>query len=154
MKADDPSITDDDVLYKYSPTVPLEGWLIWDEGDGVWRVKSGAFQWHDDGISCYLDSVLRAHGLTEEDVKTDPQNGVFGIAVGAVRALELGVARDPNPSYIDPAARRPRDIAHALIVCDRTLGRSAADKLRRRLAHGSEIVLEGGPTGGAPTPAT
>ena len=152
MKPDDKSIEDDDLLYKYSPSIPLEGWLIWDEGDAHWKVKSGAFQWHDDGISSYLDSALTAAGLTWIDVKTAQENGVFRIGVGAVRKLGLGVARDPNPSYIAPSDLRPRDVAHALITTE-PVGRSAADKIRRRLAAQSSVVFEGDRPTNAPEPA-
>ncbi|HEY5853078.1 MAG TPA: hypothetical protein VIW24_03245 [Aldersonia sp.] len=136
---------DSDLLYKHSQTVPQVGWVIFDEGDGSYRVQSGAFQIHDDGISCYQHSVLLANALDWRAVKRADDNGVFQIEVRDVRGIGFGVTPDPNPPYIPPAELHPRDVAHALMVPPEGMGRGEKDRARRSLAKASKIIHPGHP---------
>lgn len=150
MKPDDPSINDAETLYWRAPQVPLEHWTVFDEGRNGERVRGGAFPWNDDGVSCYIDSILRAVGLDHLAVKDIPRNGVLSVQTGKVRECKLGVARDPDPDYIARDRLKPRDKAHALIVHTDDVPRKQRDKRTSALAKTTQIVHwgEGGTKSG------
>ena len=106
MRSDDPSVDADETLCWRAPRLPYDNWTIFDEGRGGHRWRGGAFVWNDDGVSCYRRVVLTTFGLDWSAVKIEPTNGILSVQVGAVRECDLGVAPDPDPSYIpsDPVA--------------------------------------------------
>ncbi|WP_139829490.1 hypothetical protein [Mycobacterium gastri] len=140
MNPDDPSIDGADTLYWRAPELPLENWTIFDEGRQGHRVRSGAFVWNEDGVSCYLQSVLTDLGLDYLVVKNDPRNGILSVRACDVRECGLGVARDPNPNYITKEELQPRDEAHALIVHDDDVGSKQRKKRTSALAVTALIV--------------
>lgn len=111
---DDPSIPNDDVLYRrLADSGP--NMVVTDLEIGERRPTSGSFQPDDDGISVFRRSVLRANKLGPDDLIKHPQNLVVSVDVADVRSIELGVRNDPWPSDIDDADH-PRNAAHALIT--------------------------------------
>ena len=140
MKPDDPSIDKAETLYWRAPELPLANWTVFDEGRNGERVRGGAFAWNDDGVSCYIDSILRTVGLDHLAVKDIPRNGVLSVEAGNVRECKLGVARDPDPDYIAKDRLRPRDKAHALIVHSDDVGSKQRGKRTSALAKTAQIV--------------
>lgn len=143
MKADDPSVDDDDTLYWRAPEIPKENWTTFDEGSGEHRVRTGAFVWNDDGVSCYRQMVLAGLGLNWTVVKDEPRNGILSVQVANARGCELGVAADPDPEYIAREQLRRRDRAHALIVIEDGTSRKKRDSRCRQLARTASIVHSG-----------
>lgn len=140
MKSDDLSVDGADILYWRAPELPLENWTVFDEGRQGHRVRAGAFCWNEDGISCYMDSILSDLGLNFLVVKDEPRNGVLSVRAHDVRTCGLGVARDPNPDYIAADDLKPRDEAHALIVHDTEVGSKQRKKRTSSLAVTAQIV--------------
>ena len=141
MKPDDPSVGNDEVLYRYSPSVPHKYWTVVDQETEEVQITLAALSWDEDGISCYRKSVLHQHGMDWPDVKREPKNGVFSLIVGDVRMRRLGVAFDPNPETDQP---HPRDAAHTLIV-DCGMPRRENKEARESLAATAVIVHTGEP---------
>lgn len=135
MKPDDPSVDGAEVLYWRAPMLPLENWTVFDEGRQEHRVRAGAFVWNDDGVSCYIDSVLKSLELDFLVVKDEPRNGILSVRAQDVRDCLLGVASDPNPEYIPENELRPRDQAHALIVYANDVGSKQRKKRTSALAR-------------------
>lgn len=140
MKPDDPSIDDAEQLYWRAPELPLANWTVFDEGREGHRVRGGAFAWNDDGVSCYIDSVLADLELDFLAIKNEPRNGVLSVLAHNVRGCGLGVARDPNPDYIPNDQLQPRDQAHALIVHEDDVGSKQRKKRTSALARTALIV--------------
>lgn len=140
MKPDDLSIDNIETLYWRAPRLPLENWTTFDEGRNSHRVRGGAFPWNEDGVSCYIDSILRDVGLDHLAVKDIPRNGVLSVQAGKVRDCKLGVARDPDPDYIARDQLKPRDKAHALIVHGDDVGSKQRGKRTSALAKTAQIV--------------
>lgn len=113
MRPDDPTIEADEILYRYSPSIPHQNWTVTDQATKQISIALAALQWDDDGISCYRERILHENGLDWRAVKREPRNGVFFLRVQDIRAELLGVAFDPNPESGDG---HPRDAAHSLIV--------------------------------------
>lgn len=141
MRPDDPSVGNDEVLYRYSPSIPFRNWTVVDQETMEVRIALGALHWDADGISCYRKLILNQHGMDWPDVKREPRNGVFSLVVGDVRAKGLGVAFDPNPETDQP---HPRDVAHTLIV-DCGMPRRANRDARESLAATAVIIHAGEP---------
>jgi hypothetical protein len=138
VKPDDESIGDDEILYRYSPSIPHKNWTVTDQETQQISIALAALSWDDDGISCYRQQILQEHGLDWRDIKREPKNGVFSLVVRDVRSERLGVAFDPNPED-DP---HPRRVAHSLIVdCD--LPRKENKTARQNLASKAEIIHVG-----------
>jgi hypothetical protein len=117
VKPDDPSVRDDEILFRYSPSIPHKNWTVTDQETQDVQITLAALSWDDDGISCYRELILRQNGMDWSAVKREPKNGVFSLVVADVRSEGLGVAFDPNPETGQPP--HPRDAAHTLIVdCD------------------------------------
>ncbi|MGD9620704.1 MAG: hypothetical protein AB7G47_10730 [Mycolicibacterium sp.] len=132
MKADDPAIGSEEILYRYSPSIPHEHWTVTDQGTQKVSIAVAAIRFDDDGISCYRHNILEQHGLTWMDVKREPKNGIFSMLVEDVRDVGLGVAFDPFPDTEQP---HPRDVAHSLVVDNglpKKQGRMARDSLAKR----------------------
>lgn len=139
MKPDDPDIEDDEILYRYSPSIPHSNWTVTDQETQQVYIAVAALSWDDDGISCYRERVLHDHGLDWPDVKREPRNGVFSLVVQDIRAERLGVAFDPNPETDAP---HPRDVAHTLIVNNGT-SKKENKPCRERLALRARIIHHG-----------
>jgi hypothetical protein len=79
---------------------------------GASRPASGAFKARPGELSVYVESVLRELGLSFQDVLNGHEAGYLLVAVtsGQVRALRLGVVRDPD------LTSGPLGPAHALIT--------------------------------------
>ena len=136
MKPDDPTIGNNETLYRYSPSIPHQNWTVTDQATQQVFITLAALKWDADGISCYRELILHQHGLDWSDVKREPRNGVFALVVQDVRHERLGVAFDPNPEIEEPHAR---DAAHTLIV-DCGLPRKENKAARERLALGAQII--------------
>src|SRR4051812_22133372 len=97
-RVDDPSISNDEVLWRRI----LPAW-IYHQPDGVIRPASVAFS---DRLSSEL-SVHLASVLSDPDraLAGRPQDSLVAVTVSLVRSLGYAVARDPTPD----------DPSHALI---------------------------------------
>jgi hypothetical protein len=133
---DDPSIPDDEVLYRR---------LSYDNGDWVVRhlvtgervrPTSGAFNPDPDGVSVYRQSRLLAltPPLSAADLVVSPENIVVSFTVSDVRSIRLGVRDDQWPQDV-PDLAHPRNAAHALIVGLNELGKSVRRKQQGKLAN-------------------
>jgi hypothetical protein len=140
VRADDSSIDGTEELYWRAPELPLENWTVFDEGREGHRVRSGAFVWNDDGVSCFRHSILNELGLDWYVVKDEARNGVLSVITHEVRRCGLGVASDPNPDYIPRDTLQARDAAHALIVLEDGVGKKQRNKRTRELAVTAQIV--------------
>jgi hypothetical protein len=136
VKPDDPSIANDEVLYRYSPSIPHKYWTVIDQETQQIYITLAALSWDDDGISCYRELILGQYGLDWSDVKRERKNGVFSLVVQDIRDQQLGVAFDPNPGTEKP---HPRDVAHTLIV-DCGLPKKLNKRAREVLARRAKIV--------------
>jgi hypothetical protein len=139
VKPDDPSVGNDEVLYRYSPSIPHKNWTVVDQETKEIQIALAALSWDEDGISCYRELILREHGLTWVDIKREPKNGVFSLVVQDIRRESLGVAFDPYPENSDGHLR---DAAHTLIV-DCGLPKKVNKAARERLAVGAKIIHHG-----------
>lgn len=139
MKPDDPSVGNDEVLYRYSPSIPHRNWTVVDQETKEIQIALAALSWDDDGISCYREPILLEHGLTWVDIKREAKNGVFSLVVQDIRRESLGAAFDPYPENSDG---HPRDAAHTLIV-DCGLPKKQNKAARERLALGAKIIHHG-----------
>jgi hypothetical protein len=139
VKPNDPSVGNDEVLYRYSPSIPHKHWTVVDQETEEIQITLAALSWDEDGISCYREPILREHGLGWVDIKREPKNGVFSLVVQEVRSESLGVAFDPYPENSDGHLR---DAAHTLIV-DCGLPRKQNRAARERLAVGAKIIHYG-----------
>jgi hypothetical protein len=141
VKPDDPSVGAEEILYRYSPSIPHRHWTVTDQETQQVQITLAALSWDDDGISCYRQLILHQNGMDWPEVKREPKNGVFSLVVGAVRAQGLGVSFDPNPETDAP---HPRDVAHTLIVdCD--MPRRQNKDARQALCEMAVIVHYGEP---------
>lgn len=142
MKPDDPDIEGNEILYRYSPSIPHRYWTVTDQETQQVYITVAALSWDKDGISCYRERVLHQHGMDWRDVKREPQNGIFSLVVQDIRDESLGVAYDPLPESEEP---HPRRVAHALIVGEGTSKEHKKQNKpnRERLAHGAKIIHHG-----------
>lgn len=133
---DDPSISDDDYVYRRIARDPVN---TKQEGDGV-RASSAAFEDKDDGISVFLESVMAGRGLRmPADVVHGKPVGRFVVArlsVRELRDLDCGITRDPDPPGEAP---HPCNPAHALVHLP-PIGKAASKRLRGRIARAAEIL--------------
>jgi len=140
VRPNDPRVENDEILYRYSPSIPHKNWTVIDQETQEVSITLAALSWDDDGISCYRERILIENNLGWEDVKREPQHGVFSLVVQDIRGEGLGVAFDPNPDTGVPW--HPRDAAHSLIVdCD--MPRKENKKARERLAARAIIIHHG-----------
>ncbi|HEX6509964.1 MAG TPA: hypothetical protein VF221_20240 [Chloroflexota bacterium] len=107
-----------------------------DTETGERRPTSSAFKPKrgEDGLSVYRHTKLAAAGLDASAVALAPAHIVFGVDVGDVRALKLGVRDDAWPAGI-PDAGHPRNGAHALIVGWDHVSRKEVGRRARELAR-------------------
>ncbi len=138
---DDPAINDDEILYRRIPNVEHASFMVTDEMTKVRRPTSAVFRPDNDGLSVYIDSILRQHGLTERDVQTRPQSGVLSLMVGDVRAEELGVATDAWPEDTDDPDHL-RNAAHALVVGFRSLSKRQLKVKQHALIEKCKVLID------------
>lgn len=139
--ADDPTVDDGEILYRGIPNVGQASFMVTDEVTKVRRPTSAVFRPDKDGLSVYVDSILRQHELTEQDVQTRPESGVLSLTVGDVRAEELGVAPDAWPEDTDNPTHL-RNAAHALVVGFRSLSKSQLKLKQYALIGKCQILID------------
>jgi hypothetical protein len=108
VRPDDPDIEGDEVLYRYSPSIPHQNWTVTDQATEQVSIALAALQWDEDGISCYRERILRENGLGWADVKREPRNGVFSLRVQDIRDELLGsrLTRIPRVAMVILATLR------------------------------------------------
>jgi hypothetical protein len=93
---DDPSIADDDVLWRRVPLHP--SWVVFDETQGRLRPSSSAFDNHRDGTP--MSAYLAAGGNTVEEVlEGHPNYSLAGFSAGLARLQGQGIVRRPMPAF-------------------------------------------------------
>lgn len=114
--ADDANIPNSEVLYRRLSRENPYQYTI-DEKTGERRITSAAFKPKpdEDGLSVYRHSRLAKVGLDASAVATAPEHIVFGVSVGDIRSIKLGVRDDAWPQGV-PEPGHPRNGAHALVV--------------------------------------
>ncbi len=136
--ADDPSIADDEVLYR----VVTSHTTRFTNGDAV-QVNSNAFQDYPANrldevgtpavaVSVYLASALEANGLSARDLLEqgwDSGYGVVSITAGEARAVNQGIVRWPTKAFPE----------HAMIFC--LSGAKKSKSQRKSLAGKSRVVI-------------
>lgn len=137
----DPTIDNDEILYRRIPNVEQGSFMAIDEATMVRRPTSAVFRPDKDGLSVYLDSILRKYELTERDVQTRPESGVLSLTVGDIRAEGLGIARDAWPNGKDDS-NHLRDAAHALVVGFRSLTKSERRLKQHALISRCQILID------------
>lgn len=139
--SDDPKISNDEILYRRIPNVEHASFMVIDEVTRVRRPTSAVFRPDNDGLSVYIDSILRQHGLTERDVQTRLASGVLSLVVGDVRAEELGVVPDAWPKDTDDPDHL-RNAAHALIVGFQSLSKRQLRVKQHALIKQCTVVID------------
>lgn len=139
---DDPSITDDEIMYRRIAHAASADMITTDTESGARMPSSGVFKCRDvDGVSVYLDSVLVQAGLGPADLLRAPTNAVCSLRAGTARSNALGVVRDPWPPDTDDPSH-PRHAAHALVTGMNRLGSKAARRVARELARRAVLVID------------
>lgn len=133
----DLTISNDEVLLR---RLPHRRMMTFDEGLCVMRASSGAFEPDDDGLSVYRLNILQDNGLSAEDVKRAPENGVVAISAQEVRRCGLSVVYDPWPNTDNDS--HPRDVAHTLLVGFSTLSKKQSKAKSRTLAKTAETLID------------
>jgi hypothetical protein len=131
---DDDSIADHDIVYR----------RVRDDGvnvvlaESVERPSSAAFEPDADGLSVFLHSVLESAsaGVSRIVEGMAGEYRIAALAVSDLRAMGLGVVRDPNP---DDAQDHPVNPAHALVTFP-ALSNNELRRLRRKLAQTAKWV--------------
>jgi hypothetical protein len=108
MPWNDPEIKDDEWLYRRVPTRP-DFFQQFDLRTGERILGRGAFQFDDDGMSVYRESLIKIHNLTLRQVRRSTEFLLCKFTVGQIRELEAGVVDDPDPDD-DPIG-----VAHASV---------------------------------------
>lgn len=139
----DPDIADSDSLFRRIAHYNSGDLVTVDKGTGQRRPSSGAFKSDSDGVSTYLNSVLRMNRLGPEDLIRAPQNAVVMLGVDIPRSRRLGVVADPWPTGTDDDAH-PRNAAHSLITGLPSLGAAERRRAVTHLARSSRWVIDPG----------
>lgn len=127
MAPDDPAISDDEVVLRWTVHEPNR--FSRDQDQGRWRISSGALIVHHDGLSVYLHSVLTELGMSPQQLLDEtPGASLWSISVAEARELGFGVRRDPASDGLRS------DPAHALLLPDSAWGRKATRRACSRLA--------------------
>jgi hypothetical protein len=137
--SDDPSIPDDEVLYRVISTANVE----W-SGTIPVRVQTNAFQDKPmselpalgvpaTAVSVFLSSEMDASGRTAADLPWTVEHGVATVTAGQVRTEDQGVVRWPNESGPE----------HAMVFT--LTGTKKSKGQSKRIAATAKVVL-------APTP--
>jgi hypothetical protein len=132
---DDRNIVDSEVLYRRlsreNPdqyAVDLETGERWPTST-AFKPKRG-----EDGLSVYRRSKLAEDGLDASDVAVRAEHIVFGVTVGDVRSLKLGVRDDEWPPDI-PDPDHPRNRSHALVVGWDDMSRGEINRCAKKLTR-------------------
>lgn len=92
--ADDSGIDDDEILYRRVLNRP--DMVTHDENLGRWTPLNAAVRFDPDGMSVYLDSLLRSGGVGPPEVASERSGSVvFAVTALGARSLELGVQHTP-----------------------------------------------------------
>lgn len=138
--ADDPAVADDEALLRRIPDLGSDDFFPVDRATGERRLSSGAFEPDDDGVSVYRSVILAHHSLGPADLVRDPLHAVAEVSAGRVRAVQLGVAADPQPpSPTD--SHHAVGAAHALIVGFGELSKSQRKRRQRDLARAAVLCV-------------
>ena len=113
-----------------------------DKETGERRPTSAAFKPkpQEDGLSVYRQTKLAEARLDGSAIATAPDHIVFGLGVGDVRSIELGVRDDAWPQEI-PDAVHLRNGAHALIIGWQGMSRGEVGRRARVLAQLPSLKL-------------
>lgn len=133
MVQDDARIGNSDVVFRWNASTNHQ--LTPDHRRGCWRLSSGSLIVHGDGLSVYLDSVLAALGRGPETILAECRgDSVWALDVAVIRDLGCGIMADPASDgfSVDPA--------HALLIVDPHLGRSARKRVLRGLVAAARHV--------------
>lgn len=134
--ADDPLIDDDEILYRR--VLDRADMVTRDENLGRWTPVNAAVRFDPDGMSVYLDSILRSGGVGPAEVAAEREGSVvFSVPARAPRSLDLGVRHTPAGPEGEPVA-----YAHGAIVGDPEW--SDADLRSRRNRLRNQFVLAWG----------
>jgi hypothetical protein len=137
MVEDDPSIPDDEILYRRLSYDHDQAWVVRDLVTGQ-RVKpaSGAFKPDADGVSVFRHSLLAElePPLGAANLVVAPENAVVGFTVEDLRSLLLGVKDDQWPGDVrDP--KNPIYAAHALIKGLSELGTKERKRRQKQISE-------------------
>ena len=134
--SDDPLIDDEEILYRR--VLDRDDMVTMDENLGQWTPLNAAVRFDPDGMSVYLDSILRSGGVGPAEVAAEREGSVvFSVPAHAPRSLGLGVCHTPAGTERERVA-----YAHGSIVGDPQW--SDADLRRRRNRLRTQFVLEWG----------
>lgn len=124
-RADDPSIRDDDLLWRR--VVPE--WIVY-ELDGSSRLSSLAFRDKRGEISVHLAKLTNP----ETVLQSHPGDGIVAITAGQARALGYRIALDPTPA----------DQSHALICAPPERGTKEKERDAKRFAQTAQWLIRPG----------
>ena len=127
---------DDLALRRLSDSGP--NMLVVDAVTGTRRPSSGAFMPDDDGLSVYLDSILKARGCGAKALVVQPTNLVVSLPVSEISRCGLRIEPDPFPKDV-PDPGHCRHAAHALIVGWDHLSNGQRKRTQRALANSSAL---------------
>ncbi|MFB7982473.1 hypothetical protein [Streptomyces vinaceus] len=138
MEDDDSTIPDDELLLRWVPAFSPTHLVRDSATNEVIGPSSAAFAPDTDGASVYLDSLVQARNLTPVDVTHAVTDSVWTLPVEQVRALNLGVRRDPWPQDVDDP-EHPRYAAHALITGLIGLSKKQRIRAQKGLANSASL---------------
>lgn len=136
----------DDVLFRRIPNMRSANFMVTDEQSGRTRPSSGAFEPDEDGVSVYIERVLRAYDLDSNCLMDQPLQGVVALEVTDVVSggeVALTIVSDPWPQDVEDKSHQ-RNAAHALIQGLGDLGKKPRRREQRRLATLADPVSEHG----------
>lgn len=136
-------IREDDILYRRIPNVASADFMTTDEQTGERRPSSGAFEPDEDGVSVYIDRVLRAYRLSHEALVEEPFHGVVSLLAADISAdgSGLSLVSDPWPKDVDDP-KHDRNAAHALVKGLADLGKKTRRREQRRLAKRCTTIVD------------
>lgn len=114
--ADDPTIEDDDALWRRL----IRDWVIKDENSGEWRPSSAAFDNSKDGspLSVVLANIITAMQGNPADVLKNVDDSLCSFTAGLARMLEQNVTSWPkiedDPAHGWVAGKKTRHVKRQL----------------------------------------
>ena len=107
---DDPTIGDNEVLWRRVPPTPK--YIVLDENTGLHKLSSAAFRDADMSV------VLASEAVTLDSIRQGHEGfGVVAITAGLARALRQGMVRDPvegEPAHALVVGEKPGSVRRAL----------------------------------------
>ena len=132
---DDDTIAADDSVYRRVKDGGNIAVVLDELGKRI--ASSAAFDPDEDGISVFLESTLAHANVEVISVIDGFESYVLArISVSDVRALGLGITRDPNPPDAKPMAC---NVAHCLITVP-AVSKRKLHRLSQGLARASNLV--------------